>query len=232
MFWRGAGENWSAVSEHVGKHTHQCVAHFLTLPITDSYEEALELGSRAANPLPGVDVVAPAFVAPSATEPAMPPTALPFADTGNPLLAQVAFLAAMVGPRVAAAAAQAALHALVEDGLGLETEVEAALVGEKRRREAEGDAASAPPNEPPTTLQMQTAAAAALAAAAVKAKLLADQEEREIQRLVNQVMEAQLARLDAKVKQFDQLEVLLEREREQVERHRATLFTDRVALQV
>jgi len=198
----------------------------------------------------------------------------------------------MVGPRVAAAAAQAALQALVEDGTGLESEVEAeGQLGEKRKREG---AVEAPPG-PPSAVQMQAAAATALGAAAVKAKLLADQEEREIQRLVNSVVEEELARLDAKVQQFDELEVcvrppsthltnvmyrvgavepssqgtmrmshcsvcredgilprippskcrvlslslslsvcrqvLLEREREQVERHRATLFTDRVALQ-
>lgn len=110
----------------------------------------------------------------------------------------------MVGPRVAAAAAQAALQALVEDGTGLESEVEAeGQLGEKRKREG---AVEAPPG-PPSAVQMQAAAATALGAAAVKAKLLADQEEREIQRLVNSVVEEELARLDAKVQQFDELEV-------------------------
>lgn len=42
----------------------------------------------------------------------LPPGALPFADASNPILSQVAFLSAVVGPRVAAAAAQAALGAL------------------------------------------------------------------------------------------------------------------------
>jgi hypothetical protein len=84
-----AGEHWTQVAEHVGKHAHQCVSHFLSLPIMDQYEENIELGSYELNPLPGVDVVAPAFVPPTATEPALPPSALPFADAGNPLLAQV-----------------------------------------------------------------------------------------------------------------------------------------------
>lgn len=50
----------------------------------------------------------------AASEPisALPPGALPFADSGNPILSQVAFLSAIVGPKVAAAAAQAALDAL------------------------------------------------------------------------------------------------------------------------
>ena len=105
---------------------------------------------------------------------------------------------------MAAAAAQAALQALVEDGTGLESEVEAeGQLGEKRKREG---AVEAPPG-PPSAVQMQAAAATALGAAAVKAKLLADQEEREIQRLVNSVVEEELARLDAKVQQFDELEV-------------------------
>lgn len=35
---------------------------------------------------------------------------LPFSDAGNPVMAQVAFLTAMVSPRIAAAAAQRALE--------------------------------------------------------------------------------------------------------------------------
>lgn len=35
---------------------------------------------------------------------------LPFSDAGNPVMAQIAFLTAMVSPRIAAAAAQRALE--------------------------------------------------------------------------------------------------------------------------
>jgi hypothetical protein len=46
--------------------------------------------------------------------------------------------------------------------------------------------------------QVQAAAAAALAAAAAKAKLLADHEEREIQRLVVQAVDTQLRKVGRK----------------------------------
>jgi SWI/SNF related-matrix-associated actin-dependent regulator of chromatin subfamily C len=50
----------------------------------------------------------------------------------------------------------------------------------------------------------------------VKAKLLADQEEREVARLVGLVVEAQLKKLEIKLKHFDELEEMLEREKDQV----------------
>lgn len=68
---------------------------------------------------------------------------------------------------------------------------------------------------------MRAAAATALAAAAVKAKLLADQEEREVARLVQLVVEAQLKKLEIKLKHFDELEEMLEREKDQVSRRGA-----------
>lgn len=48
----------------------------------------------------------------------------------------------------------------------------------------------------PSVAKVRTAAANALASAAVKAKLLADQEEREIQRLVAGVIENQVLLLN------------------------------------
>ncbi|GBG77115.1 hypothetical protein CBR_g23440 [Chara braunii] len=262
----------------------------------------------------------------------------PFADASNPVMAQVAFLAAMVGPRVAAAAAQSALAALMEEGQGhpptslelskqgvaglkdtgvsthtmltiekargtegvtkaagtaaqtqilagkdsskptswdrgmelsstvaapmevdakdkptteeagafsagvpggsketgdKETRLEAAPRTEGDDGAEEGSAkheAAKPVEEPPSALQVRAAAATAIAAAAVKAKLLADQEEREIQRLVASVIEMQLKKLEIKLRYFDELEDLLEKEREQIERARQKLFEDRVRL--
>lgn len=65
---------------------------------------------------------------------------LPFADAGNPVMAQVAFLATMVGPRVAAAAAQRALEVLGEEDAALgEAEREEDGAGEWPKREDEGN---------------------------------------------------------------------------------------------
>ncbi|XP_022886372.1 SWI/SNF complex subunit SWI3C-like isoform X1 [Olea europaea var. sylvestris] len=98
---------------------------------------------------------------------------------------------------------------------------------------------------------VKDAAKAGLAAAGLKAKLFADHEEREIQRLSANIVnhqdlssgktmgsakeceglyyfdEAYLKRLELKLKQFAEIETLLMRECEQMERNRQRLATER-----
>lgn len=58
----------------------------------------------------------------------------------------------------------------------------------------------------PSAAVVRASAATALAAAAVKAKQLADEEEREIQRLVLQVVEQQQLKLETKLKYLDDMD--------------------------
>ncbi len=78
---------------------------------------------------------------------------------------------------------------------------------------------------------VERAAAIALGAAAAKAHVLASFEERECQRLVGSVIEAQLRKLELKMTQFEELESLLEAERRSVEAGRRQLYADRLAVQ-
>ncbi|GAU90876.1 hypothetical protein RvY_03234 [Ramazzottius varieornatus] len=79
-------DDWNKVSEHVGSRTQdECVLHFLKLPIEDPYlEDAKDIGPLVNYPIP-------------------------FSKTGNPVMTTIAFLASTVDPRIASAAAQAAL---------------------------------------------------------------------------------------------------------------------------
>uniref|UniRef100_A0A0K0CXE8 SWI/SNF complex subunit SMARCC2 n=1 Tax=Angiostrongylus cantonensis TaxID=6313 RepID=A0A0K0CXE8_ANGCA len=61
---------------------------------------------------------------------------------------------------------------------------------------------------------VQAAAGAALAAAAVKAKHLATIEERRIKSLVAQLVETQMKKLEMKLRHFDELEQIMDKERE------------------
>lgn len=81
-------DDWNKVCEHVGSRTQdECILHFLRLPIEDPY---LEEDSGCLGPL--------------AYQP------IPFSKAGNPIMSTVAFLASVVDPRVAAAAAMAAME--------------------------------------------------------------------------------------------------------------------------
>jgi SWI/SNF related-matrix-associated actin-dependent regulator of chromatin subfamily C len=196
------GDAWADVAAHVGsKSKPQCLAHFLSLPIEDRFLDEMEGRPVSAD---GRHALAPVADAGAPL--------LPFEDAGNPVMAQVAFLSAVVGPRVAAAAAAAALEAL---------EAEGAAAGA-------GDAGAG--DAPPTAAAMRVAAATALGAAAVKAKLLADQEARDMQRLVVGVIDTQLRKMELKFKQLEELEDALRREADGADASRASLASDRAVM--
>ncbi|NXX48464.1 SMRC2 protein, partial [Tricholaema leucomelas] len=302
-------DDWNKVSEHVGSRTQdECILHFLRLPIEDPYLEDSE-----------------ASLGPLAYQP------IPFSQSGNPVMSTVAFLASVVDPRVASAAAKSALEefskmkeevptALVEahvrkveeaakvtgkadPAFGLESsgiagtasdeperigepgaeeekgkEVEGEKEpdkgdsdgsGEQSARPGGGDLHLAVPHQGGTNLgtgepekekeakegpeeaakeaaepeaerkakverdigegNLSTAAAAALAAAAVKAKHLAAVEERKIKSLVALLVETQMKKLEIKLRHFEELETIMDREREALEYQRQQLLADRQA---
>ena len=77
--------------------------------------------------------------------------------------------------------------------------------------------------------QLQGAAAAALSSAAVKAKHLAAVEERKIKSLVALLVETQMKKLEIKLRHFEELETIMDREREALEYQRQQLIQVRTA---
>uniref|UniRef100_A0A6I8NGY8 SWI/SNF related BAF chromatin remodeling complex subunit C2 n=1 Tax=Ornithorhynchus anatinus TaxID=9258 RepID=A0A6I8NGY8_ORNAN len=316
-------DDWNKVSEHVGSRTQdECILHFLRLPIEDPYLEDSE-----------------ASLGPLAYQP------VPFSQSGNPVMSTVAFLASVVDPRVASAAAKSALEefskmkeevptALVEahvrkveeaakvtgkadPAFGLESSGIAGTASDEPERAVEESGAEEAraesqsgeekkeskepregvvaaeedgkdrPSEPPKKEEekgkegdgqkelekggrepvaesekepkegqeeevlkevveaegerktkverdigegnLSTAAAAALAAAAVKAKHLAAVEERKIKSLVALLVETQMKKLEIKLRHFEELETIMDREREALEYQRQQLLADRQA---
>jgi len=86
-------DDWNRVAEHVGSRTQdECILHFLRLPIEDPYLDDDGSGGH---------------LGPLVYQP------VPFSQHGNPIMSTVAFLASVVDPRVASAAAKAALGTVV-----------------------------------------------------------------------------------------------------------------------
>uniref|UniRef100_A0A1A8I0G5 SWI/SNF related, matrix associated, actin dependent regulator of chromatin, subfamily c, member 1b n=2 Tax=Nothobranchius kuhntae TaxID=321403 RepID=A0A1A8I0G5_NOTKU len=257
-------DDWNKVSEHVGSRTQdECILHFLRLPIEDPY---LEDSSASLGPL--------------AYQP------VPFSQSENPVMSTVAFLASVVDPRVASAAAKAAMEefskvyeesldkasegfnqsartdslkaekldsnshqvSLRVDGVKMEPDLskvegdevksehaEAMLTEERdgrgdnneSRRDGEGE-------DGRRTMEMElvegsvpVAAAAALLSAASKAKHLAAVEERKIKSLVALLVETQMKKLEIKLRHFEELETIMDREKEALELQRQQLLTER-----
>ncbi|KAG0082025.1 hypothetical protein BGZ90_001041 [Linnemannia elongata] len=232
-------EDWNLVAEHVGTRSReQCILHFLQLPIEDPY-----LGAASERELGPLQY-----------------HRIPFSQADNPVMSVVAFLASVVNPGVAAAAAKSALKELAQAKKAAEGESteraqteEAAkatpvengdaepkaepqsgemdvdkAAGEDTEMKQDGEAAADIAGLPRSTLER--VGAAALGSAAAKAKVLADNEEREVRRLVTQVVEAQLKKMELKLQQFEELESVLETEKRELERQRQQLYLDRLAM--
>lgn len=314
-------DDWNKVCEHVGTRTQEeCILHFLRLPIEDPYLDDPAAGGGALGPL--------------AFQP------IPFSKAGNPIMSTVAFLASVVDPRIASAAAKAAMEEFakikdqvpatlldshlknvtknaeesgnldpsaglaqsgiagtapiekdkdgdekdgkdedkdgkdskdseksIEKGIKKEDgtsddkaktelkkdEPEKMDVDEQKSKEedkqktdsskSEEDAKdkvktddeskeSGKSGEPVDEASLkdtnlQTAASAALAAAAVKAKHLAAVEERKIKSLVALLVETQMKKLEIKLRHFEELETIMDREREALEYQRQQLIAER-----
>ena len=303
-------DDWNKVCEHVGTRTQdECILKFLQLPIEDPYLDGTN--NSALGPL--------------SYQP------IPFSQSGNPIMSTVAFLASVVDPRIASAAAKAAISEfskmkdevppqlmdshlanvsqLVKEGKKIDSNYNIEQTGiaiinaettnnsssstlsvlveqtssdkdssvtkmefesssqtndklitennsstslENPTNQTNGDSAdnmvkieSSVSTTSTTTVtitstsqtnlkdnninenEIKSAAASALAAAAVKAKHLSIIEEKKIKSAVAQLVETQLKKLEIKLRHFEELEALMDRERETLEYQRQQLLQER-----
>ncbi|KAK9462379.1 uncharacterized protein V1516DRAFT_689270 [Lipomyces oligophaga] len=202
-------EDWNAVAEHVGTRTReQCVLKFLQLPIEDPY---LEEKPESIGPLQYSHI--------------------PLSQADNPVMSVVAFLASIVDPEVAAAAAQSALPKMRK---AIENQIEKSASGkdqENEKVEGKQENGTGPAADGEVNETVKKAASIALGTAAARAQLLATEEEREMSRLVNMLVNMQSRKLELKLSKFSELEQVLEAERREVEQGRQQLFLDRLAFQ-
>jgi len=314
-------DDWNKVCEHVGTRTQdECILQFLRLPIEDPYLEDPDAGAHTGEAT---------ALGPLAYQP------IPFSKAGNPIMSTVAFLASVVDPRIASAAAKAAMDefcrikdevpaqlldshiknvaenaatnegkvdgtsGLTKSGIaGTEPEDDKkddeskdsekkedskdsdekkeeddkkdkdaekkdkkddeAMDVDKQEDKKKDDKADekdkekkdddksetskdekkedTPEGEKKTDSErerlrrdssIQQAASAALGSAAVKAKHLAAVEERKIKSLVALLVETQMKKLEIKLRHFEELETIMDRERESLELQRQQLLQER-----
>ncbi|KAG6517062.1 SWI/SNF complex subunit SWI3A homolog [Zingiber officinale] len=77
-----------------------------------------------------------------------------------------------------------------------------------------------------TTLQIKASIATALGATAARAKLLADQEEREIELLLASIIEAQLRKMQYKIKRLEELESMMEKEYSLLQKEKESILEE------
>ena len=191
------GEDWERVAAHVSTKTkEQCIMQFLRLPIEDRYLDEQDRAAGAAKET-NCDT---------------------FRESSH-VMAQVAFLCQSMSPEVANKATQAAMNVLLK--AEPQGEADPSHGGESDADEKEKEGADSAKRE--GDLRQKAAHATALAAAALKARSIALTEEKEIQRLISQVLKRQMTKLQSKLSNFEKLEDLLQQERESLRRQRAAL---------
>lgn len=176
-------------------------------------------------------------------------------DASSSLITQVSALPTMVGPHITAAAAEAAVNALCEETacpreifnaeddcvtnglqsptINCETErvlqLEDSEMKERPTESANQDALIKKDGIPPT-LQIRAAIATGLGAAAAHAKLLADQEDREIEHLLATIIGTQMKKLHHKLKNVEELELNMKKEYAEIEEEEDFLLGERIGV--
>ncbi|TAQ91006.1 hypothetical protein B7494_g591 [Chlorociboria aeruginascens] len=211
-------DNWSKIAEYVETRTkEECVIKFLQLEIEDKYLDAEPTAKSTGFSMLG----------PQAGH-------LPFTQADNPVMSVIGFLAGLAEPSVTAAAAGKSVEAMKKS---LRDQLEKPASSEKgKEKEADtmevdiqATTTTTTTTTSSTTQSVNALATIPLAAASARAGGLASHEEREMTRLVSSAVNATLQKLELKLKQFNEMEQILQAERRELERGRQQLFLDRVS---
>ncbi|CAD5231928.1 unnamed protein product [Bursaphelenchus xylophilus] len=242
-------DDWNRVADHVGsRNQDECILRLLQLPIQDPFlEEGADdvLGPLAYQPIPfsqaGNPVMSTVAFLASVVEPRVAAAACKAAlqeytkmkDEIPPLLLEAhaknveAHAKANNGeidPEIGLKQSGIAVEEKTDD---TNKEDESMETDEKKDEEKSPESEVVKEARQLVSEKVQTAAASALAAAAVKAKHLANLEERRMKSLVAQLVETQMKKLELKLKHFDELEAITDKERESFEYQRQQLILER-----
>lgn len=195
------GDDWKKVAQHVGGRTDKdCIAHFVKLPFGEEF-----LGDPYSNE------------AESGFETHKRMRLTPLADASNPIMAQAAFLSALAGVEIAEAAARAAVTTLSEvDGT---TAIKGGRGSLSRNLRREADISS---NGDTNQNAMERTYA--------DVNSLLEKEEEDIGRAITEITEVQMKEMQDKIVQFEEVDLLMEKERQQLDAMKNLLFIDQLNL--
>ncbi|KAK7310651.1 hypothetical protein RJT34_08277 [Clitoria ternatea] len=212
------GDDWKRVSQHVaGRTEKECVAHFLKLPFGDQFLHYQQsgVGDDGYNQLKSqadteceLDTVASA-------EANRRMRLTPLADASNPIMAQAAFLSALAGSDVAQAAAEAALTTLSE-------------VYKSTRINYR--------SFPRNTLQLDSGVTSngstsdAFQGSLLHSNIQLEKEELDVEKAISEILGVQVKNIQDKLVKFEDLDLLREKECQQVEQMRNMFFIDQLTL--
>lgn len=171
-------------------------------------------------------------------------------DGGSSLMKQVSLMSALFGPNIASAAAESAVSAIcnetfcpreifygskghISNGSSVPTMIHLGRDVENGDAEMKdevppADAQGPLPTKSHMPLQVRAATATALGVAAARAKSLADQEDREIEHKVASIIETQMKKVHDKIKYFEHLEHMMEKEYAEMDDLKGLVVSERI----
>lgn len=209
-------DDWEKIAKYVGKRSREeCVLKFLQFEIEDKYVDSEPLTGSSGLGILGTSG-----------------GHLPFTQADNPVMSVMGFLAGLSDPSVTAAAAGRSMEEM-KNGLRRTIEKSDSAAADKGKEKADDTMEIDIRHETTTTTATTTSTSALLsvplAAAAARSGALASHEEREMTRLVAAAVNTTLQKLELKLKQFNEMEAIVQAERRELERGRQQLFLDRLA---
>ncbi|OWM70553.1 hypothetical protein CDL15_Pgr014226 [Punica granatum] len=210
------GDDWRKVAQHVGGRSEkECVAQFIKLPFGEEFVDPAEMESKR-NAMENNNAVLGAET-PSSSLPNKRMCLTPLADASNPIMAQAAFLSALAGVEVTEAAAQAALTTLSEMDYGVSR------------------AGSFSNHAKPQEARLPSNGDGGLNAtegALMEANSQLEKEEQDLEKAISEIAEVQMKRIHDKIVEFEELDILMEKERQQLDQLKNMLFADQLVLSI
>ncbi|KAK4751533.1 hypothetical protein SAY87_005015 [Trapa incisa] len=211
------GDDWRKVSQHVGSRSEkECVAQFVKLPFG---EEFLDRSGMESNQNPVESNNSESGVETSISSlPNKRMCLTPLADASNPIMAQAAFLSALAGVEVTQAAAQAAVTTLSEVDYGVSRGNLTSTITDHAMSQDVGILSNGDGGLNP------------LEGALIEANSLLEKEENDLEKAISDIAEVQVKRIHDKIIEFEELDLLVEKERQQLDQLKDMLFMDQLML--
>ncbi|KAK7409844.1 hypothetical protein VNO78_00202 [Psophocarpus tetragonolobus] len=218
------GDDWKRVSQHVaGRTEKECVAQFLKLPFADQFQHyqqqypVVNDTDDSGNQLKRVTNAGTEseLDAVASTEPSKRMRLTPLADASNPIMAQAAFLSALAGSEVAQAAAQAALTTLSEA-------YKATRINYRSfpRNTLLQDAGITSNGNTSDSFQ----------GSRLHANIQLEKEELDVEKGISEILDVQMKNIQDKLVHFEALDLLMEKEGQQLEQMKNMFFLDQLNL--
>ncbi|CAL4889446.1 unnamed protein product [Urochloa decumbens] len=201
------GEDWKKVSEYVGSRSEKdCIARFIRLPFGEQFMGPKEdrMGFDNDDDItdePGAHVSKRLRLT-------------PLADASNPIMAQVAFLSAIVGSDAASAAAQAAISAQSRVDLN-DGEIDSSINSTMEEESSHINGLTV------NDLHKE---------AATNAQAELEKERNNIEQSLSDIVDVQMKEIQDKICRFEHKEMQMEKERQQLRCLRDLLFADQLRI--